>query len=91
MNTATEVNERVIGKCSLCGGPVTVPIVWHGINMPLPACKHCGATHHAEDSLPTLPMRQSGIAYQPVKPNPAFDDPAVRRELLAERWKAGAR
>lgn len=34
---------RVLGTCSLCGGPVTVPDVWGGILPPVPCCQSCGA------------------------------------------------
>ena len=33
----------VLGVCSLCGGPVTIPDVWFGINTPTPTCEQCGA------------------------------------------------
>ncbi len=52
-------NARTIGTCSLCGGPVTVPAVWHGIIPPVPTCGQCGAT--AKQSFgPTIPMERGG-------------------------------
>lgn len=33
----------IIGTCSLCGGRVTVPEFWGGINPPIPRCESCGA------------------------------------------------
>ena len=33
-----------IGTCSLCGGRVTVPEAWAGMNPPVPTCELCGAT-----------------------------------------------
>lgn len=48
-------NESIIGNCGLCGGPVTVPLVWYGINRPPATCKNCGATVK-EDYGPRLPM-----------------------------------
>lgn len=45
-----------IGQCSLCGGRVTVPTVWHGIYPPVPTCESCGAT--AKASGPVIPMEK---------------------------------
>jgi len=36
-------NKVVLGTCSLCGGPVSVPTVWHGVIPPTPTCERCGA------------------------------------------------
>lgn len=35
--------KRVVGTCSLCGGPVTVPTVWWSVFPPVPHCERCGA------------------------------------------------
>lgn len=43
-----------IGVCSICGGPVTVPDMWHGIYPPVPTCEHCGATSAGRG--PVIPM-----------------------------------
>lgn len=32
------------GTCGNCGGLVTTPDVWMGINPPIPTCQSCGAT-----------------------------------------------
>ena len=48
-------NESVIGTCGLCGGPVTIPTIWHGVNIPPATCKNCGATVK-KDYGPILPM-----------------------------------
>ena len=37
------MSEVVIGTCSLCGGPVTVPSAWGGILPPVGRCRGCGA------------------------------------------------
>jgi hypothetical protein len=34
---------RTVGTCSQCGGPVTVPSVWGGLEPPIPTCRRCGA------------------------------------------------
>lgn len=49
--------DRVIGRCSICGGNVTFPDVWLGITPPKPVCIGCGATR-IKDDLPTIPMRK---------------------------------
>ena len=51
------MSETVIGTCSLCGGPVTVPSPWLGILPPTPTCKQCGAVK--SDHGPTIEMRPS--------------------------------
>lgn len=35
---------KIIGKCSICGGRVTVPSFFLGIYPPVPQCLNCGAT-----------------------------------------------
>lgn len=35
--------DRIIGTCSICGGPVTVPTSWLGVYPPVPTCRTCGA------------------------------------------------
>jgi len=50
-------NVKVIGKCSICGGRVTVPAVWWSIVPPKPTCERCGAVYDEEAYLPTLPMK----------------------------------
>lgn len=47
--------NQVVGTCSLCGGPVTVPAVWMSIIPPTPTCGHCGAV--AAEHGPVIPMR----------------------------------
>lgn len=37
------MSDTILGTCSLCGGPVTVPHAWLGTSPPLPECKHCHA------------------------------------------------
>lgn len=52
------------GKCSLCGGTVSVPTMWMGIYPPVPTCQSCAATDarfspdgKREIELPVIPMR----------------------------------
>lgn len=46
--------KTTLGTCSCCGGPVTVPTIWHGVVPPVPTCEQCGATARA--SGPVIPM-----------------------------------
>lgn len=48
---------RTIGTCSLCGGPVQVPLIWGGIIPPTPTCGDCGATAK-EPHGPVIPMKE---------------------------------
>jgi len=34
----------IIGTCSICGGRVSTPDLWMGVNPPIPECQRCGAT-----------------------------------------------
>ena len=49
--------QQVIGKCSLCGGSVTVPTAWYGIIPPTPTCDNCKATQ--KSSLPVIEMEKT--------------------------------
>ena len=37
------MNMQTIGTCSLCGGPVQLPLAWWGTVAPVPSCSTCGA------------------------------------------------
>lgn len=50
------MNDKVVGKCGACGGEVTVPELWWGVNPPKPTCVRCGAVADTTARLPTLPM-----------------------------------
>lgn len=53
------MNDTIIGTCSLCGGPVVIPVVWFGTIAPTPRCQQCGAVR-AGGYGPTIPMRPIG-------------------------------
>lgn len=36
-------NDIIMGTCSACGGPMTVPMAWCGVIPPTPTCQRCGA------------------------------------------------
>lgn len=48
-------NVRVIGTCSICGGRVTVPSVYHSVVPPTPTCEKCGAVPRQSYG-PVIPM-----------------------------------
>lgn len=51
------MNPQVIGTCSICGGPVTVPGVWWGVGAPpTPRCERCGAVPQQAHG-PVIPMQ----------------------------------
>lgn len=50
--------DTVIGTCSLCGGAVRVPAVWHGVIPPTPMCERCGAV--AAPQAPVIQMVPRG-------------------------------
>ena len=45
-----------VGTCSICGGAVMVPDVWHGMTPPVPTCSSCGAIPR-EPHGPEIPMQ----------------------------------
>lgn len=48
---------RTIGRCSICGGDVTVfSGAWGSIIPPVPRCTHCGA--RPQTTLPIIPMER---------------------------------
>ena len=49
------MNKTVIGVCNLCGGKVSVPTHWNGMNQPPVTCESCGATI-AQFSTPMGPL-----------------------------------
>lgn len=54
------MSDRILGTCSICGGPVTVPAYWLGINFPTPSCQRCGAVPTAAFG-PVIPMKARQI------------------------------
>lgn len=50
------MSDTIVGTCGNCGGPVSVPAFWYGINNPTPTCCNCGSSAK-EDFGPVLPMR----------------------------------
>lgn len=54
------MTQRIIGKCSLCGGRVILETVQWIVGPPMPArCEACGASEDQTANMPTVPMRPS--------------------------------
>lgn len=49
------MNYAVIGSCSCCGGHVTVPKMWWGINPPDPTCEKCHAVMRRDMVIDMIP------------------------------------
>jgi hypothetical protein len=54
----------IIGTCSLCGGRVSVPSVYHSVIPPEPTCESCGAVRASHG--PVIDMRPARRAQQRV-------------------------
>ena len=53
-------NQQIIGRCSLCGGVVSMPLVWLGVTRPVARCERCGAVADEAARLPVVPMVEPG-------------------------------
>jgi hypothetical protein len=78
----------IIGSCSICGGNVTVPDTWYGINPPVPRCDSCGAIKRTRpvidmEPVPVAPTYQSPHPVVPLTPYQPF--PAQPRPQY-DRW-----
>lgn len=47
--------DIILGKCSICGGRVTVPEIYWSTVPPTPKCKKCGAVA-TQNYGPVIPM-----------------------------------
>lgn len=64
-------NRAVLGTCSVCGGPVSIPTLWEKPTPPVPICERCGAIKMDRYG-PVIPM----IPRTSVK-EPDFLDPTL--------------
>lgn len=48
------LDRRMVGKCSACGGIVSVPTVYMSVNRPTPSCEDCGRQMDVTSNLPTV-------------------------------------
>jgi len=53
-------NTRVVGRCSQCGGVVSVPTVFLSVVPPVPTCEQCGAVMNRAANLPVVPTVPMG-------------------------------
>ena len=54
------MSQRIIGRCSICGGRVILETVQWISGPPMPAqCESCGASERQTDRMPVIPMRPS--------------------------------
>lgn len=78
--STTIPGEKVIGKCSICGGAVVVPDVWYeSTTIPEARCKACGAIVDDTPDLPVIKMKPrtswggfqtfSSPSTQPINPS----------------------
>lgn len=44
----------IVGKCSSCGGIVSVPKAWMSVNRPIPSCEKCGKQQDVTVNLPIV-------------------------------------
>lgn len=51
------LNRRPIGKCSQCGGVVSIPTIWWSVSRPVAQCESCGAVLDETWNLPVVPTR----------------------------------
>lgn len=71
----------IVGTCSICGGPVTVPETWMGIYQPIPKCESCGAIEKQPFG-PVIPM----------EPNPKGDiDKSQEQQHPWQQWTQRSR
>lgn len=52
--------DVTLGTCSLCGGAVTVPAIWHGVIPPTPTCSSCGAVKREHGPIIEMQPSPSG-------------------------------
>lgn len=57
-------DRRPVGKCSCCGGVVSLPVAWWSVNRPVPTCERCGAVADETDPLPVVKTRPVGGVMQ---------------------------
>jgi hypothetical protein len=64
-------STTTLGRCSICGGRVTVPTVWSASTPPVPTCEICGAIEDkgAPGEKPLPIIRMTRRADNPYKPN----------------------
>lgn len=67
----------VLGSCSICGGTVTAPMVWHGIIPPTPTCTQCGAIAAAAGKVIPMIPNPTRQTWGPYSITPTFPSPNI--------------
>lgn len=64
------MSYRTIGICSLCGGPVRVPMVWAGVFAPRGECADCRAlvSHGSVIPMTERPAKKTDIGANALEP-----------------------
>lgn len=75
------INNRPVGRCSECGGVVSVPRYCMSTQRPVPTCESCGATADPAAHLPVIPMTP-----RPKPPVASPADPCGRKPRAS--WDA---
>lgn len=75
VNANRSESQRIMncGTCGNCGGRVSTPKVWYGLNPPTPQCESCGAEPKNAHG-PVLEMKPQSIAEE-------FKSPALKRSI----------
>lgn len=60
-----------LGTCGRCGGRVSVPDLWYGVNAPTPTCEGCGAVPKNAYG-PVIPMEGAPTPRGPSELRPAI-------------------
>lgn len=69
MSGRTMGDKRVVGRCSLCGGVVSAPLVFWSVTQPVPQCETCGAYADQAANLPVVPMTPKTPWVRPSQPS----------------------
>lgn len=78
------LNNKPVGRCGICGGVVSVPLVFHSVVRPPPRCEKCGAVADESADLPTMPMVPGSGRKTNLGPTGATTDWGIE-EALARR------
>lgn len=50
----SNLDQLPVGKCSNCGGVVSIPRVFYSVKRPVPTCEKCGAKADETQNLPLI-------------------------------------
>ena len=55
------MGDIIVGKCSRCGGIVSTPGIWMGVQRPPQKCESCGGHADMTRNLPVIPVNRPNI------------------------------